>query len=131
MTAQVEAALQRLRASLPSASDKTLDNLLYLAFGVHLAETLEPLFLNDLLPTADGAKVGPPRTNADYEPASTLSESEERVIDRVALLYGRLREDELIAAVKATDSWDEAFHGGWIICPEVIRDEFIRLGHQR
>lgn len=125
VTAPVEATADRVRAAVPDVSSQRLDNLLYLCQGHFLGRLLGPLFLNDLMPSPEGATLGPVPDSAQRLVARRpLTQAECKVVDYVIERYGVLTEEALASAVRDTQPWQEAASGGWLIAPEVMRDEF-------
>jgi uncharacterized phage-associated protein len=129
VTAPVEAAADRIWAALPNLSAAALHNLLYLSQGYCIGGLHRPLFLNDILAGPGGAEIGPARRETGMVVAGSLTTSECLVVDRVIDRFGSMSEVALAEVVRGTEPWQEADHGGWVIAPEVMRDEFARTLH--
>ena len=126
MTVLAEVVADRIRAALPSLSQAAVDNLVYLCQGHYVGRYWEPLFLAEFLTNPGGVALGPARFEDEYTVEPILSEAERAVVDDVVTRYGQLSADVLTDLVCATWPWQEAHSGGWLIAPEVIRDDFLR-----
>lgn len=85
------------------------------------------MFLNDILATPSGVKVGSVREDAGPIGEPVLSDAQRRLVDDVVARYGSMSDDRLAGLVRDSEPWREGESGGWVVAPEVIRDEFMRL----
>lgn len=126
MTVPVGVVVDLIDTAHPGRSPAAVDNLLFLCQGHHVGRFLEPLFLNMFDTVESGAELAPEADVDEYTVEPTLSERERTVVDEVLTRYGHLGDDVLTGLVCATWPCQEARHGGWLIAPEVIRDDFLR-----
>ena len=126
MTVPVGVVIERILLARPDRSPAAVTNLLFLCQGYYVSRFLAPLILNMFATDPAGVALEAEADRDQYTVDPVLSDPERAVIDDVVTRYGHLSDDVLTELVCATWPWKEAYGGGFLIAPEVIRDDFLR-----